>query len=337
MEERQTVQTEQPSLPPKITKENIEPNAGTRKALVEQWIRSVVYILLSSLLVAVAAYSLITPNDFTIGGASGIAILINVASGDTIPQSIIVLCINLPLVVLAFFFVKRRFAILTALNIGFQSLWLFIIEKAFKDFRIVFPGGEASKVFAAIAAGICIGVALVLAFKAGGSTGGADIVAVIIQKKFAATSIAWMLFIINCIVIGSSVFVFDVRDASGKLHLGATLLPIALSTFESYIESKTNEAMTNGFQSAIEFRIITEKPEEMAIALMHELSRGVTAIPATGMYTKISRMMLVCVVSRRQVATLKRIMKTVDPESFAVMSKVSQVLGLGFYTDDHLS
>ena len=339
MEEKQTTTTEETAhvLPPKITKENIAPDAGTKKALVMQWTRAVLYTLLSSLLVAIAAYSLITPNNFTVGGASGIAILLNVASEGRIQQSIIVLCINLPLVVLAFFFVKKRFAILTAINIGGQSLWLFIIEQAFENFRIVFPGGEAAKVFSAIAAGICIGVALVLAFKVGGSTGGADILAVIIQKKFAATSIAWMLFIINCVIIGSSVFVFNVRDEFGALDFGATLLPIALSAFESYIESRTNEAMTNGFQSAIEFRIITDKPDEMSVALMHELSRGVTAVPATGMYTKIARTMLVCVVSRRQVATLKRIMKSVDPESFAVMSKVSQVLGLGFYTDDSIA
>ena len=92
--------------------------------------------------------------------------------------------------------------------------------------------------------------------------------------------------------------------------------------------------MTNGFQSAIEFRIITEKPDKMAAALMKELSRGVTAVPATGMYTKVSKTMLVCVISRRQVNTLRRIMKQIDPDSFAVMSKVSQVLGLGFYTND---
>ena len=72
----------------------------------------------------------------------------------------------------------------------------------------------------------------------------------------------------------------------------------------------------------------------MAKALMKELSRGVTALPATGMYTRITHTMLLCVVSRRQVVTLKRIMKQVDPDSFAVMSNVSQVLGLGFYTEE---
>ena len=107
-----------------------------------------------------------------------------------------------------------------------------------------------------------------------------------------------------------------------------------MSAFEAYIESRTNETVTNGFHSAREFRISTDKPEEMAKALMKELSRGVTALPATGMYTRITHTMLLCVVSRRQVVTLKRIMKQVDPDSFAVMSNVSQVLGLGFYTSE---
>ena len=329
------VDNEVDELPPKITKENIDPDAGTTKGVVTYWVRAFVYTVISSILIAFAAYSLITPNNFTIGGASGIAILLNVVSKGKVPQSLVLFGLNLPLVVLSFFFVKKKFAILSSANIGLQTVWLFLLEQLFPSFEIVFPGGEAAKLFAALAAGICIGTATALAFKVGGSTGGADILAVMIQKKIAAGSIAWIIFGINCVIIGSSVFVFyELYPPTGALHFGATLLPIALSAFESYIEGKTNESMTNGFQSAIEFRIITDKPDKMAAALMKELSRGVTAIPATGMYTKISHTMLLCVVSRRQVNTLRRIMKQVDPDSFAVMSKVSQVLGLGFYTSD---
>ena len=312
-------------LPPKITKDNIDPDASSKKGKAMVWSRAIIHTLLSSLLVAFAAHSLITPNTFTIGGISGIAILLNVAFG--LPQSIMLFCLNLPLIVLSFFFVKKKFAFLTTLNIALQSLWLLLLEQLFPDFQIAFEG-NAEKIFAALAAGICIGTALVLAFKVGGSTGGADILAVMIQKKFAATSIAWMLFMINCVIIGASLFVFY----DGEKTLAYNLLPIMLSAFESYIESKTNDSMTNGFHSAIEFRIITDRPEEMSRALMKELSRGVTAIPATGMYTKITHTMLLCVVSRRQVATLRRIMKSIDPDSFAVMANVSQVLGLGFYS-----
>ena len=322
------------ALPPKITKKDFDTLAGTKRQQTLRWIKAILYTLLSSFLVAFGAYALITHNEFTIGGISGIAILLNVATDGKVPQSFALFGLNLPLVVLSFFFVKKRFAILTTLNIVAQSFWLFLIEQVFgNSIEITFPGGETAKIFAAIAAGICIGCAISLAFKVGGSTGGADILAVMIQKKLAAGSIAWILFALNCVVIGASIFVFK-PDAGAENVLGAALLPIALSAFEAYIESKTNESITNGFQSAVEFRIITDKPEEMAHALMKELSRGVTAIPATGMYTKITHTMLLCVVSRRQVATLQRVMRSVDADSFAVTSKVSQVLGLGFYTSE---
>ncbi len=314
------------SLPPKITKENIDPYKDSKKGLVLSWVKAVLYTLLSSLLIALSAFSLIAPNAFTIGGASGIAILLNAAFG--IPQWVIVFSVNLPLIVLSFFFVKKRFAILSSMNIGLQSFWLLILEELLPSFRIEF-GGNGEKIFAALSAGLCIGCAIALAFKVGGSTGGADIAAVIIQKKFAASSIAWTIFTINCAIIGCSLLVYRVDG-----NLALTLLPLMMSAFESYIESRTNESVANGFQSATEFRIITDKPEEMSVAIMHELSRGVTALPATGMYTKETHAMLLCVVSRRQAATLRRIMKSIDPDSFAVTSKVSQVLGLGFYAEE---
>lgn len=317
----------QEALPKKITKEDFHNLAISKKGKILYWSKTVILLLVSSFLVSFSAYCLITPNDFTIGGASGIAILLDVAF--SVPQSIIVFAINFPLIVLSFFFVKKKFAILSASHIGLQTLWLVVLENAFPNFEIRFAeSGE--KIFAALASGICIGVAIALAFKIGGSTGGADILAVIIQKKCAATSIAWMIFIINCVIIGSSIFVFYKADDT----IAYNLLPIMMSAFEAYIESKTNDSLTNGFHSAIEFRIITVKPDEMAKCLMKELSRGVTALPAVGMYTKENRTMLLCVINRRQVATLKRVMKSVDPDSFAVMSNVSQVLGLGFFSGE---
>ncbi|MBQ8447135.1 MAG: YitT family protein [Clostridia bacterium] len=333
-ENAQMQESNHAQLPPKITKDNIDPLAGSRKGKVLLWIKAFVYTILSSLLIAFAAHSLITPNDFTIGGASGIAILANVASNGKIPQSLMLLGLNLPLVVLSFFFVKKRFAILSATNIGLQSLWLFLFEQAFNDFRIEFgAGGE--KIFAAIAAGLCIGVAIALAFKVGGSTGGADIAAVMIQKKINASSIAWVIFVLNCVIIGCSVFVFYERyPDTGKINYGATLLPIMMAAFEAYIESKTNETVTHGYHSAIEFRIITNNPDLLSRVLMHELSRGVTALPATGMYTQEKRTMLVVIVSRRQIATVRRLIKQIDPDSFVVMSKASQVLGLGFHSSE---
>lgn len=316
----------QNSLPPKITKENFnELRAG--KAF--PWLKTVVYLLVSSFLMSFAAKTLITPNGFTIGGVSGIGILLNVATNGLVQQSWIVLGLNLPLIVLAFFFVKKKFAFLTATHIALQTLWLLILETLFPAFTIEFTS-HGEKIFAALAAGICIGTSTALAFQIGGSTGGGDIIAVLIQRKIAANSIAWMLFAINFVVVISSLFVFY----NPTQAIAYNLLPIMMSAFELYVESKINESITNGFQSAIEFRIITNKPEEMARTLMYELNRGVTMLPATGMYTKEERPMLLCVISRRQAATLRKVIKAVDPDSFAVMTGVSQVLGLGFYRSE---
>ncbi|MBQ3220723.1 MAG: YitT family protein [Clostridia bacterium] len=318
-------ETNYPPLPPKITRENFQTEATSTKSKVFYWIKTVIGLLISTFLVSFAAKCLLVPNEFTVGGAAGIGILLNAAFG--IPQSIIVFCINAPLVILSYFFVKKKFAILTSAHIILQSVWLAFFENVCPDFVIEFAS-NGEKIYAAIATAICMGVAIGLAFKMGGSTGGADIVAVMIQRKFAATSIAWMLFILNCVVIGSSIFVFQGETPA------LTLLPIMMSVLESYVESLVNEAVTKGFQSAIEYRIITDKPEEMSLAIMQELSRGVTAIPAKGMYTKEDHTMIMCVISRRQSPVLKKLMKRVDPDAFAVMANVSQVVGLGFYTGD---
>ena len=316
-------------LPKKITKEDFQLAESTPKAKAMQWVRLIFVTILSSFLIAFTVYGLIKPNNFTIGGIAGMAVLIN----HLIPAfeiEYITFTLNIPLLILAVIYLKRKFAILSVMNIGMQSLWMFIFRQC-NMFTVDFSGGaNADKIFAAIAAGLCFGVAIALAYKIGSSTGGGDIMAVLIQRKVGASSIAWILMGINATVIGLSFFVFY----DNSVPTAYNLLPIMLSTFEMYIESKANEFVTNGAQSAREFRIITDKPEEMARALMKELSRGVTAVPATGMYTKITHTMLHCVVSRRQVATLKRIMKKIDPDSFAVMSNVSQVLGLGFYTGE---
>ena len=332
-QQQDSVQTD--ALPPKITKADFEQNETTKKAKILYWTRTITYLVLSSLLVAIAAYSFITPNHFTIGGIAGIAILINQVFPN-VELSTLTILLNAPLIVLAFFFIKRKFALLTIANTLLQTLWLKIFENVFGDILKFKFGTGGEIVFAAIAAGLCVGAALAFAFKIGGSTGGADILAVLLKNKLKTNSIAWMIFAISAVVIVVSPFVYQ-ENSNVNPDLAqnvAFVLPVMLSLFELFVESKTNESLLNGFNSAIEFRIITDKPEEMAHTLMKELNRGVTSIPATGMYTKITHSMLLCVVGRRQVTRLREIMKKVDPDSFAVMSTVSQVLGLGFYNSE---
>ena len=286
-------------------------------------VKTLLLLSFSSFLVALSSYCLIAPNNFAVGGITGVAIILEKATNGKIPQSVSIFSINFPLLFISFFVVKRKFALLSLANVTLQSVFLSLMENLGMP-RLIFE----EKIFAALAGGI--GTAIALAFKIGGSTGGMDVIAVIVQKKFPAPSIAWMLFILNCIVIASSFFVYRVPGDATQ-----SILPLIMAACEQYVESKANDTITNGFHSAIEFRIITDKPEKMALEIISRLGRGVTSVPATGMYTHETHSMLICVIHRRQINTFRKLLKEVDPDSFAVMSGVSQVLGLGFFSGEN--
>ena len=292
-------------------------------------LKSLALILASSVLIAVAVHCFINPNGFTIGGIAGLSVTLSYVTNGALKPSVIVFCLNVPLLVVSYFFVKKKFAVLSLLNSILQSLWLAIFETTL--FPVVHFQDAGLKIFAALATGVCLGAAVALALKAGGSTGGLDVLAVMIQKRTSFSSIAQLIAILSSSVI---ILDFFVR-LQPEQDLSISLLPILLALAEIYFERKTNDTITNGYRSAIEFRVITDKPDCLASALMTELSRGVTAIPATGMFMKQEHTMLVCVVSRNQINAFKRIIKRVDPDSFAVLSNVSQVVGSGFYQENN--
>ena len=169
-------------LPPKKTraKEGILP-AGSPRVKVFYFIKTFLFLAASSFLVAFSSYCLIAPNNFATGGVTGIAIIVEKATHGKVPQSVSIFCINAPLLILSFFCVKKKFAILSMLNVVMQTVWLTVMEHLNMP-QLIFE----EKIFAALAGGIGIGAAIAFAFKLGGSTGGMDIVAVMVQKKFPA-------------------------------------------------------------------------------------------------------------------------------------------------------
>ncbi len=316
--------------PNALPKKNAKlPDTESKRYKTFEWIHSSLLILASSILIALSVHCLINPNGFTIGGIAGLSVTVSYITNGAIKPSLIVFCLNAPMLVVSYFFVKRKFAILSIANSLLQSFWLAIFEVS--KIPVVEFQDSGLRIFAAVATGVCLGAAVAFALKAGGSTGGLDVLAVMIQKKTSFSSITQVIAILSSSVIVLDFFVrLDVAQ-----DLSISLLPILLSLVEVYFERKTNDSITNGYRSAIEFRVITDKPEEIANALMTELSRGVTAIPAKGMFMKEEHTLLFCVVSRNQINAFKRIIKRIDPQSFAVLSNVSQVVGLGFYQDNN--
>ena len=151
--------------------------------------------------------------------------------------------------------------------------------------------------------------------KLGGSRGGTDILAAIIQRRYSATNIAWFIFVLDGIVVLASVFVYP-----------NPIVPIMLALIEIYVESKVTEVILQGFQSALKFEIVTKDPEGLSRDIMENLARGVTMLPAKGMYTGSDSALLICVVRKRQMTQFREILKRHEG-TFAYVSGANEEIG----------
>ncbi len=270
-------------------------------------------ILLSGVLRAFSVHCFIIPNNFAPGGVTGIATMLQMATG--LNSGIFMFAINLPLLIGAFFLINKRFAITTFIGILLQSGLLMLLE------LWKMPQYADNAILAAIAGGVIGGAGIGLMLKIGGSSGGTDIIATFIYKHFSFTNVSWFIFILDSIVVFVSFFVYD-----------NVLTPVLLALVEMFCSAKANETILYGFKTALKFEIITSSPDELSKELMQKLHRGVTAIKATGMYTGSDKTMLVCIVRRRQVSAFQKILAKY-PDTFGYISTTNEVMGLGFKSD----
>ncbi|MCI9518406.1 MAG: YitT family protein [Clostridia bacterium] len=270
-------------------------------------------ILLSGVLRAISVHCFIIPNNFAPGGVTGIATMLQKATGWN--SGIFMFAINLPLLVGAFFLINKRFAITTFIGILLQSGFLMLLE------YWKMPQYADSAILAAIAGGVVGGAGIGLMLKIGGSSGGTDVIATFIYKHFSFTNVSWFIFILDSVVVFVSFFVYN-----------NALTPVLLALVEMFCSAKANETILYGFKTALKFEIITSSPEELSKELMQKLHRGVTAIKAKGMYTGSDKTMLVCIVRRRQVSAFQKILAKY-PDTFGYISTTNEVMGRGFISD----
>lgn len=269
-------------------------------------------ILVSAFLRALSVHCFVIPNNFAPGGVTGIATMLQDATG--LNSGIFITAINLPLLVASFFLINKKFAVTTAIAIVLQSALLLLFEKVnFFMYR-----DEYNTVLSAVAGGILGGAGIGLMLKIGGSSGGTDIIATFIYKHYSATNVSWFIFILDSVVVFVSFFVY-----------GYALTPVLLSLTEMFASARANELILYGFKAALKFEIVTSRPDELSKELMAKLNRGVTAITAKGMYSGSDKTLLICIVRRRQVSAFQKILNSY-PDSFAYISTTSEVMGLGF-------
>ena len=276
------------------------------------WYLEYLLIIIGTGLMATAITSCFDAAGMVTGGFSGIAIIVKAGTkglyGNGVPLWVTNLVLNVPVFILAakikgFSFVKK--ALMGDITL---TVWLAVLP-AWKLSEDIF--------LAALYGGILQGVGIGLVFLGGGTTGGTDLLAAIIQKYMKHYSIAQVMQFVDGAVVVAGMYVFGVERALYAI--------IAV-----YLVTKVSDGIIAGLKFSKAVYIITDKPDEVSRMVMEDIDRGITGIRAKGMYSGNDKLMLFCVVGKKELVHLKEMIDEIDPKAFVIVGDAREVHGEGF-------
>lgn len=245
------------------------------------------------------------------GGATGIGLLFQYTLG--IPTGIAVLILNIPLLFLSYKKLNRSFTLNTTIGMFSLSLSLMLTKPLSKLLTIP----DLDFLLYCIYGGVLCGIGYGLVFARNGSTGGTDIITMIIRKKYSNFNIGSLCFALNIIIILIGAYIFGLTQALYTL--------ISL-----FIQNMVLDRTLKGFVSKRLLLILTTKEKEIIDYVIKDLHRGITSLSAEGEYTHAKKKMLYCIVTTRQMLELKSAIQAIDSSAFITIVDISEVKGKGF-------
>lgn len=270
-------------------------------------------ITASTLVIAVGIYFFKFPNDFTFGGVSGLSVVLGKVTPFSPATSNFIL--NLILVIAGFFFLGRSFGIKTVYSSILLSVSVSALEK-WLPLRSPLTDEPMLELAFAVALP-AFGSALL--FNLGASSGGTDIIAMIL-KKHTSVDIGRALFFSDLLITLSAFFVFSIKTA---LFSFLGLLAKSL-VIDGVIESIN----LNKY-----FNVICSEPEVICNYIVNVLNRSATVCDATGAYSHHHKYIIFTVMRRSQAVQLRRFIKRVEPDAFLLISNTSETIGKGFHSE----
>lgn len=269
--------------------------------------------ILGSLLQAVGVWCFIEPCQIAPGGASGIALLLNHIFG--VPVGILTLLVNIPLLISAFVVLDRKMTLRTIRTVIVMTVCLdYIIAP-------ILPQYWGDRLISSAFGGILVGAGMALIFARNSTTGGGDILAKLLQKRFPWMHTGYAIMVTDLIIISLSIPVFGgLEDALyGILSMVCT--------------TQTIDAILYGMNKGTMVLVASKHNRQIADEIMQQLGRGTTFFKSVGGYSRKDSEMLMCVVDRKQFHAVKSIIDKWDRAAFVVASETKEVYGEGFLND----
>ena len=276
---------------------------------MKQKILNLVYIIIGNIFIALAVNTLILENHIIVGGTSGLGNVLN--HYFNIPVSLSVGCLNVCLFLVGLFFIGKKFAMTTLL-----STFLFPIILQFFETHSMFHHYLEDPLLAAILAACLVGVGIGLILKANASTGGVDILAILLNKKFGFP----VHIVLNCIDLSILVLQFTFNDTTHVIY-GIMIVMITAVVL--------NKTLTQG-TSLVQLTVISDHYEDIKQSILHEFDAGVTLLASEKGFTQENSKLLLSVLPYRKLPAIKAKIHEIDPVAFVIVSHVEEVGGKGF-------
>ena len=267
-------------------------------------------IFLGTFMYALGVTQFIMPHQFVLGGLTGVAVLLNYALGW--PVSVMVFVMNAVLLLIAFRILGSEFLVKTI--VGVASLTLFI--GMFESFQWP-PIMTDEPLMAGLIGSIVAGSGVGLVMSVNGSSGGTDIIVLVINRYRNITPGRTMLWV-DLIIVASSFVIFRSVET---IVFGIIIIAVMATSVDWVL---------NGIRQSVQFFIISHEYEEIATQINHQLHRGCTVLDGTGWYTKKTQKVLLVMAKRNESTSIFRLVKSIDEDAFISQSNIIGIYGQGF-------
>ena len=288
------------------------------RAQFQKQLVSFLVITLASAVYALGFVWCYEPNDIAFGGITGIAQIINHLL-PVAPVGVTVIILNIPLFLLGWKLLGGKMLL--------GSLYAMFISSVFIDlFTPLWDWQPMEPFLATIFGGLTMGLSLGLIFQQGSTTGGTDLAARLLKLKLAWLPMGKLLMAVDLVVIVLVALAFRALDT---MLYGQVAL---------YISSIAMDGVLYGLDNAKVAYIISDHNEEISRSIVEDLDRGVTVLHGQGAYTGTDKKVLLCAFKQREIASIKNLVKEIDPAAFLIVCPAHEVLGEGFrdYKKDDL-
>ncbi|WP_349407556.1 YitT family protein [Pseudalkalibacillus sp. SCS-8] len=278
--------------------------------------KNIFFILLGAAIFSFGIIHFNIENNLAEGGFTGITlILYNLFEIDPAISNLV---LNIPLFLIGWRLLGRNAFIYTIIGTVAVSLFLWIFQY---HIRLSIPLHE-DLTLAALFAGVFIGIGLGIIFRYGGTTGGVDIIARLVNK-YVGWSFGKTMFLFDAFVILSATVTYlNYKEAM------YTLVAV-------FVGARVIDFIQEGAYAAKAAMIISEKNAEIANRIIKELDRGATILNGRGTFTGYQKEVLYCVIARNEIFRLRNLIQQIDPHAFVAVNDVHDVLGEGFTLDEN--